>query len=549
MSGVIHSLDDQEPKPRPTLIAPEETARQLHAAATGADRELLTVEDGRWALTAELRQLCALTAGGELYLSQAHQTDAYVLAFMDRLERAGVDFTVKPVTMSVIKGLYDAEQRTGTGLAAAGANSTQRQQDVIRIMGIAHQRGASDIHFQLGHEITKIRFREHGLMTNFSEIPTSIGLELCSALYNSMCDVSEEHYQPETKQDARVSRRFVEQLGLFGARVATRPKSDGPLMVLRLLYDDQTKRSVEDLGFLPEHCKLLSRVRTLPYGIVLFAGPTGAGKSKSMQVTINLMADECQETKHILTVEDPPEYPVKADQTPLGADESWADAITNSLRLDPDILMYGEMRDLESCKAAYRGAMTGHLVLSTLHTNNAVASLQRLVEIGVDQSLVTDPALTTAIINQSLVPVLCPHCRIPLNSPKSRGRIDSALIERLASLIPLKNVCLLGDGCDHCRGLGIVTRTVVAEILLPTHRFMQVFRDGGASEARNYWVKELGGITKLRHTLIKIADGLIDPAMAEKFVGPLDMDRYVLDHATRNLTNATHETEEPDHAG
>lgn len=542
MSGVIRSLI-------PALTTPEETAQQLHAAATGADRQLLTVEGGRWTLPPELRQLCALNSAGELYLSQAHQTDAYVLAFMDRLERAGVDFTVKPVTMSVIKGLYDAEQRTGTGLAAAGANSTQRQQDVIRIMGIAHQRGASDIHFQLGHEITKIRFREHGLMTNFSEIPTSIGLELCSALYNSMCDVSEEHYQPETKQDARVSRRFVEQLGLFGARVATRPKSDGPLMVLRLLYDDQTKRSVEDLGFLPEHCKLLSRVRTLPYGIVLFAGPTGAGKSKSMQVTINLMADECQETKHILTVEDPPEYPVKADQTPLGAEESWADAITNSLRLDPDILMYGEMRDLESCKAAYRGAMTGHLVLSTLHTNNAVASLQRLVEIGVDQSLVTDPALTTAIINQSLVPVLCPHCRIPLSSPKSRGRIDSALIERLASLIPLKSVCLLGDGCDHCRGLGIVTRTVVAEILLPTHRFMQVFREEGASEARSYWVKELGGITKLRHTLIKIADGLIDPAMAEKFVGPLDMDRYVLDHATRNLTDSTHETEEPDHAG
>ncbi len=174
MSGVIRSLI-------PALTTPEETAQQLHAAATGADRQLLTVEGGRWTLPPELRQLCALNSAGELYLSQAHQTDAYVLAFMDRLERAGVDFTVKLVTMSVIKGLYDAEQRTGTGLAAAGANSTQRQQEVIRIMGIAHQRGASDIHFLLGHEITKIRFREHGRMTNYSEIPTSIGLELCSA--------------------------------------------------------------------------------------------------------------------------------------------------------------------------------------------------------------------------------------------------------------------------------------------------------------------------------------------------------------------------------
>jgi len=531
MSGGVHSLEDLETKPRARLAAPEVIAQQLHIAASGGDQQLLTSEGARWALSPELRQLCALTAAGELYLSQAHQTDTYVLAFMDRLERAGVEFTVKPVTMSVIKGLYDSEQRAGAGLAAAGANSTQRQQEVIRIMGIAHQRGASDIHFLLGHEITKIRFREHGQMTNYSEIPTSIGLELCSALYNSMCDVSEEHYQPETKQDARVSRRYVDQLGLFGARVATRPKADGPMMVLRLLYDDQTKRTEEDLGFLPEQVTLLRRIRTLPYGINLFTGPTGSGKSKSIQVMINLLADECQETKHILTVEDPPEYPIKANQTPLGTDETWADAISNSVRLDPDVLMYGEMRDLESAKAAYRGAMTGHLVLSTLHTNNAIASLQRLIDLGVDESLATDPALTTGIVNQSLVPVLCPHCRIPLSSPASRGRIDSALFERLASLISLKDVCLLGDGCDHCRGLGIVTRTVVAEILLPTHRFMQVFREEGASDARNYWVKELGGITKLRHTLMKIAKGLVDPALAEKVVGPLDNDRYMLEHA------------------
>jgi len=537
MSGGVHSLEDLETKPRTRLAAPEVIAQQLHIAASGGDQQLLTSEGTRWALSPELRQLCALTAAGELYLSQAHQTDTYVLAFMDRLERAGVEFTVKPVTMSVIKGLYDAEQRAGAGLAAAGANSTQRQQEVIRIMGIAHQRGASDIHFLLGHEITKIRFREHGQMTNYSEIPSSIGLELCSALYNSMCDVSEEHYQPETKQDARVSRRYVDQLGLFGARVATRPKADGPMMVLRLLYDDQTKRTEEDLGFLPEQVTLLRRIRTLPYGINLFTGPTGSGKSKSIQVMINLLADECQETKHILTVEDPPEYPIKANQTPLGADETWADAISNSVRLDPDVLMYGEMRDLESAKAAYRGAMTGHLVLSTLHTNNAIASLQRLIDLGVDQSLATDPALTTGIVNQSLVPVLCPQCRIPLSSPASRGRIDSALFERLASLISLKDVCLLGNGCDHCRGLGIVTRTVVAEILLPTHRFMQVFREEGASEARNYWVKELGGITKLRHTLMKIAAGLVDPALAEKVVGPLDNDRYMLEHAIGEETH------------
>ncbi|WP_164705803.1 ATPase, T2SS/T4P/T4SS family, partial [Pseudomonas viridiflava] len=98
-------------------------------------------------------------------------------------------------------------------------------------------------------------------------------------------------------------------LGLSGARVATRPLVEGPLMVLRLTYDDQEKQSVDDLGFLPEQDLLFKRLRSLPYGVIILTGPTGSGKSKSLQVQINLLAEECKGTKHILTVEDPPEYP------------------------------------------------------------------------------------------------------------------------------------------------------------------------------------------------------------------------------------------------
>ncbi|WP_341538986.1 ATPase, T2SS/T4P/T4SS family, partial [Pseudomonas viridiflava] len=110
------------------------------------------------------------------------------------------------------------------------------------IIGAAHARGASDVHFIVGHEITHIRFREDGLLREYGQIQSSIGNELCSSLFNSMCDVkSEGYYQPEIRQDARLARTSVDQLGLFGARVATRPLVDGPLMVLRLIYDDQQK--------------------------------------------------------------------------------------------------------------------------------------------------------------------------------------------------------------------------------------------------------------------------------------------------------------------
>lgn len=487
---------------------------------------LLTGDGGPWALQPELRQLCALTDVGDLYVSAQHVTDHFVMAFMDRLERADFAYQVKTVSMSVISELYKAHSGSSS-TAGSGIDSTARQREVITIMGRAHDRKASDIHFVVGQNITRIFFREHGRLVEQHEIPSSKGTELCSSLYNSMCDVAQEHYQPEIRQDARVSRKFVDQLGLFGARVATRPLVHGQLMVLRLLSDDKSKQTLEELGFLPEQIKLLKRLRGLPYGLNLITGPTGSGKSKTLQVILNLVHAETTGTKHILTVEDPPEYPLLANQSPLGSDESWDEAITNTMRLDPDVLGYGEIRDLASCQAAFRGGMTGHLVWSTLHTNNAVASLQRLVDMEADVSLVTDPALMTGVINQSLLPVLCEHCRQPASA--HLDKLDQDLVDRLRRLTDIDDVNLLGRGCERCRGIGITSRIAVAEVLVPNHGFMKVFREHGSGEARNYWVKKMGGITKTAHTLMKIKAGMVDPRMAETIVGLLDFDDYLLE--------------------
>lgn len=485
---------------------------------------VLTAVGEHWEAKPALRQLCALTEDGFLYVSEQHLMDHHVMAFMDRLERADVTFEVKSASMSEILAIYQAQSRTDDSPTSA-STSTQRQQEVIALMGRAHKAGASDIHFVVGHEITNIYFRIHGLLTPAGEIPSSKGMELCSSLYNSMCDVSKEHYQPEISQDARVSRKFVDQLGLFGARVATRPLVDGPLMVLRLLSDDKSKQTLDELGFLPVQIGQIRRLCRLPYGVTFITGPTGSGKSKTLQININLVAKETKGTRHILTVEDPPEYPLLANQSPKGSDETWEQAISNSMRLDPDILMYGEVRDLASCIAAFTGGLTGHLVLSTLHTNNAIASLQRLVDMGMDISLVTDPALLTGVINQSLLPVLCEHCRKPAKDHLSE--LDADLVERLA-MLKIEDANLLGDGCEHCDMLGVTTRTAVAEVLVTTHGFMKIFKQN-AGESRNYWVKHMGGITKTAHTLMKVRAGLIDPRMAETIVGPLDFDHYILE--------------------
>ncbi len=485
---------------------------------------VLTGPGGRYELREDVRQLCALTSDGRLHVSAQHQADPYVMAFMDQLEHAGVDFQVVICSLTDIKALY---RNTGTGLAVVSVD-TDRQAQAIALLREAHRRGASDVHIVVGHDITRVLCRVHGLLWEMGQEKSSDGMELCSALYNGMCDVTRDHgFQPHFSQDARVRREFVEQLGLFGARLATRPLVDGPLMIIRLLSDDPTKMSMDELGFLPEQNALFARLRSLPYGVNLITGPTGSGKSKTLQVNIDLLAKECNSTKHILTVEDPPEYPIRGNQSPLNPNETWDSAITNSMRLDPDILLYGEIRDLASARAVFRGGMTGHQVWSTLHTNNAVASLQRLVDMGVDQHLVVDPALMTGIINQSLLPVLCPQCRIP--ATQHPEKIEANLRHRLQKLRILEHACLKGSGCSACKGLGVVDRTVVAEVLLPDLLFMKVFAEQGASAARRHWVREMGGITKIAHAITKIAQGLIDPQHAERIIGPLDFDQQVLE--------------------
>lgn len=484
---------------------------------------VLTTPNGPHPIKDDLRQILALTADGKLYISPQHLSDPFVMSFMDQLDHKEIQFEVVHASMREIRALYQASSSTDLNQLA----ETQRQAQIVELMGDAHRRGASDIHIVVSHDITTLKYRIYGVLQEVRQEKSDIGREFCSALFNSMCDVSGDFYQPHISQDARVSRKFVDQLGLYGARLATRPLVDGPLMVLRLLYDDTSKQTLEDLGFLPAQVEHFKRLRSLPYGLNLITGPTGSGKSKTLQINLNLLHDETAGSRHILTLEDPPEYPLKANQSPIYQGETWGDAITNTVRLDPDVLMYGEMRDLESAQAAYTGAMTGHLGWSSLHTNNAVATLQRLIDMGVPVYLATDPMLTTGIVNQSLLPVLCPHCRVPLN--RHTHMVSRDLLARLDRLQLVDQANLVGEGCSHCKNLGVIDRTVIAETLLPDVVFMDTFSKHGASAARRYWVNEMGGITKIAHAAIKITGGIVDPRAAELFAGPLDFDRQLME--------------------
>lgn len=506
---------------------------------------VLTAEGGPYSLPAQLRDMMCFMDDGVLYVSASHGTNHHVLGFMERLSRNKVRFKIQKVPLSEIKQLYEtapvAPAVAGTTKATAakpGEESTHRQVEVVRLIREAVDLGASDVHFIVDYQLCKIRFRMDGDLGTRHELITQHGNELCATIYQSMCDVADPIYNPGKSQDARLKRSFLKQCGLFGARIATRPTDTGTLMELRLLYDRRSaKPTLDTLGYLPEQTALVRRMGQRTTGINIFSGPTGSGKSTTLECVLTDLLRVFENKIHLLTIEDPPEYTIPgAVQTPILCDKDdddaisreWARSIANAMRLDPDVMMIGEMRDLASAAAAFRAAMTGHGVWTTLHANDALSILERLRDIGVEVSLLTDPALVTGLINQSLVRKICLDCQ-PKYFKDYRESLPEDLVERVERTCIAEKVRLKGDGCPKCKGTGIAGRTVVAEVIMPTKAFMRVFQSQGKAEAREFWVRQMNGITKNQHLIRRINEGLVDPTLGERDVCPLDEDLITLE--------------------
>jgi type II secretory ATPase GspE/PulE/Tfp pilus assembly ATPase PilB-like protein len=217
-----------------------------------------------------------------------------------------------------------------------------------------------------------------------------------------------------------------------------------------------------------------------------------------------------------------------AVQTPVtnaGTEEersrAFSAAIANAMRLDPDTIMIGEVRDRASAQNALRAAMTGHQVWTTVHANGAIAVVDRLVDLGLPLEMVADHGVTTGLISQRLMKVLCPVCKLPLLSHE--GALSDDLMRRVKRVAraALDNVHIVGPGCEYCRGHGTIGRTVVAEIVLPDAQFFEYVRTGQKVRAAQYWLEDLHGRTLLDHAIEKVSTGQVDPRMAEKIVGHL----------------------------
>lgn len=508
-----------------------------------------SAERGQYPAKKDVRELLCLTSDGWLHVLAGQLLNPHVMSYQQLVRAQGVG-SIRPreVGFPELELLYSELSGDG-GTATVGGREVQtsdRQSEVIGYVKQAVAEKASDIHLVYGDEGGTIEFRLDGDLYEFYQLSTQHVRDLMSSIYQSMCDVADETFKPSRSQDARLRGDYVKQMGIFGGRVSTRPTDRGMMMVIRLLYSShRVAKSVEALGFLPEQIEDLNTMRRSRYGINLVTGPTGAGKSLTLSVIMAATLEEGRQRVagatlgngrgratgiRVISIEDPPEYGVLGMlATPLNADgpteqqisEAWATGISDLLRKDPDVLMIGEIRDRASAIAAYRAAMTGHLVWTTSHTNDATSVPQRLIDLGVDRSMILDPMLTTGFVNQSLTKLLCKGCAKKYADHKHELPVD--LVERIERFCDPAGILLRGPGCAACRK-GTVDRVMVAETIVPTGEFMDVYRDQGKIAARKYWVTEMKGLTKCQALIRRINAGDVDPRDGEADVMPLDDD-------------------------
>lgn len=481
--------------------------------------------DGDYAIQSSDRDKLCFLEDGRLLVAEAYRRDPAVLAYEEFLRRDDVEFRVCLSTVAEIQDLYFQ----GGGIDKS--DTTQRQEQVLRLIAEGVRVDASDIHFR-NDEQTEVFMRVDGFFEKYTEFKREDGRELCRSMYQSMTDVAEESYYENRSQKGRIASTFLQKFGLTGARIGSRTTDNGNVVVLRLLKKSE-QRDLPDLGYLPEQEVDIERMIVKPFGINIFSGPTGSGKSTTLEVVLQKILKYHNHKINVMTVEDPPEYLIPGVvQTVLKCDSedtesvaaAWSNAISELLRLDPDNIMIGEIRDLESARAAFRASMTGHGVWTTVHANHALQVLDRLTDLGVSPTLVSDASNLTGLVNQSLVVRNCPHCARSYASAKHT--LPKDVQRRVEQYCNVEGVKVRGRnrGCPHCGGRGYKGRQVVAETVVPNQKLMNVYRKAGSAAARHYWLAHMGGISKCAHLKRLVSAGFVDPLFGEQQVCTLDYD-------------------------
>jgi type IV pilus assembly protein PilB len=488
-------LTDTQIDPASTALLPEALARRYRALPIGDRDGKLLVAMSDPANVYALDDIRTITGRD---VQPVVATSADVEAAIAKY--AGLDSHVEQLAAEAAEGSEGEELDLEAALEDAPIVKL-----VNAIMSQAVAERASDVHIEPGERDVRIRFRVDGVLHEpMRPQPKNLQGGLISR-QNVMADLNIA--EKRVPQDGRISMKVgTRQLDL---RVATLPTVHGEKVVIRVLDKSNALLALEELGFMPDSYARFATAFSKPYGAILVTGPTGSGKSTTMYSTLNILNEE---SKNIITVEDPVEYRLAgANQIQVNpkAGLTFASALRSILRADPDIVLIGEIRDKETATIAIEAALTGHLVLSSLHTNDAPSAISRLVEMDVETFLVA--SAIDAVVAQRLARILCEKCKQPYRPDDAELRaagFPEELLADIGEVFRAPDLRVAKNDCKACSGTGYRGRIGLYEVMLRSEEIERLTVERASADAIRAVAIEQGMQTLREDGLAKVRAGM-----------------------------------------
>ncbi len=367
---------------------------------------------------------------------------------------------------------------------------------INKVLVEAIRRKASDIHIEPYEQMARVRFRIDGALHEVMKLPPNLKTPTPARIkVMAQMDISEKRLPQDGRIQVRTKDRKID------IRVSTLPTIYGEKVVMRLLDQGGAVPDMMSMGFEEEQLKLFAKAARQPYGMILVTGPTGSGKSTTLYAALSELNTP---DVNISTVEDPVEYNI-AGVNQLHVKEgiglTFASALRSLLRQDPDIVMVGEIRDQETAEIAVKAALTGHMVFSTLHTNDAPSTITRLLHMGIEPFLIT--AAVTLVQAQRLVRAMCDKCAIADPKVTKEMLIEAEVPDSWMSSIKPKR----GKGCDYCGGTGYKGRKGIYEVMYLTEKLRDMIVKGANTDLLRAQAIKEGMITLRQSALLKLYRG------------------------------------------
>ncbi|MGQ9693958.1 MAG: GspE/PulE family protein [Thermodesulfobacteriota bacterium] len=372
--------------------------------------------------------------------------------------------------------------------------------DAIMLQAIRDR--ASDIHLEPEEKMLRVRFRIDGLLYEFSTLAKQIHPPLTSSIkILAEMDIAETRLPQDGSFNVKIEQRS------FEIRVSTFPTIYGENVVLRILDQSTPLLKLEDLGFTPQMLATYKQLIASSHGMVLVTGPTGSGKTSTLYASLNMINSL---EKNIITIEDPVEYRlglIRQTQVNPKAGLNFASGLRSVLRQDPDVIMVGEIRDLETAEIAIQAALTGHLVFSTLHTNDAPEAITRLMDIGVEPYLISSAVI--GVLAQRLVRTICPECKVPQPfNPSCEAELKEIYQKYFPKPIT-KMTLFQGKGCKSCKQSGYWGRVGIFELLQISEQIKELMGAKYSTQQIRQIARETTGMVTLREDgLLKALQGI-----------------------------------------